>query len=400
MKSNHKLFNNNFIIIGIASFLMFFAFYLLMPVIAMYVIDEFGASASVAGVVVSAYIITSLLARPFSGYLVDKYDRKGFYLLSLTIFTTLFIGYILAESILMVFITRVLLGAMFSMVTTSAGTLAIDLMPSERRAEGIGYFGASTVLAMAVGPMIGLYLMGIFSYDGLFIIAMSSCALGVFMATFIKTKPRPKVVHEPFSMDRFYLKSGTSIALIVALLYFMYGALMVYVSLYVKESGVDINAGDFFLYLAVGIIVSRVFSGKYLNKGMHSAILQLGIITLIVSSVMFVFFLNQITFPISSLLIGIGFGCATPAIQSMIIDLAPSNKRGTANSTYFIALDLGSGIGMLLGGLIAETYSYKTIYIIGLALIVLAIIVYKLYSQRDYKRRYQSVIDSRVETQR
>ncbi len=388
MDSNQKLFNKNFIIIGFASFLMFLSFYLLMPVIAMYVIDEFGASASVAGIVASAYIITSLLARPLSGYLVDRYDRKKFYLLTFTIFTLLFLGYILATSILMIFLTRVLLGAMFSMVTTSSSTLAIDVIPSKRRAEGIGYFGASTVLAMAIGPMAGLYLMDIFSYNVLFTIAMSSCVLGVFIAMFIKTKPRAKAPHEPFSLDRFYLKSGTSIALIVALIYFMYGALMVYVSLYVKESGLDINAGNFFLFLALGIIISRIFSGKFLNRGLHSTILQIGIITLIIASIIFVFFLNPITFPISSLLIGIGFGCSTPSIQSMIIELAPASKRGTANSTYFIALDLGSGIGMLLGGVIAESLSYKAIYVIGLVLSIIAFSVYKLYSQKDYKKRY------------
>ena len=388
MESNQQLFNKNFIIIGVASFLMFFSFYILMPIIAMYVIEEFGASASVAGVVTSAYIITSLLARPFSGYLVDKYDRKKFYLLSFTLFTSLFLGYILASSILMVFITRVLLGAMFSMVTTSSSTLAIDVMPSKRRAEGIGYYGATTVLAMAVGPMTGLYLMDIFSYDILFKIAMASCILGVGIAMFIKTKPRPKAIHEPFSLDRFYLKSATSIALIVALLYFMYGSLMVYISLYVKECNIDINAGSFFLFLAVGIIISRVFSGKYLNKGMHSTILQIGIISIIFASTMFIFFLNPITFPISSLLIGIGFGCATPSIQSMIIDLVPANKRGTANSTYFIALDLGSGIGMLLGGVIAEHFSYKAIYIIALILAVIALLVYNLYSHKDYQKKY------------
>jgi len=389
METNQGLFNKNFIIIGVASFLMFFAFYLLMPVIAMYVIEEFGASPSVAGVVVSAYIITALIARPFSGYLVDKYDRRKFYLLSFALFTFFFFGYLIASSISMVFITRVLLGATFSLVTTASSTLAIDVIPSKRRAEGIGYFGAMTVLAMAIGPMAGLYLMELFSYEGLFVIAMISCGLGVLTAVFIKTKPRPKTTHAPLSLDRFFLKSGASIALIIALLSFINGTLMVYVSLYVKESGIDANAGDFFLFLAIGVIISRVLSGKFLNRGLHSTILQIGIITVIISSIVFIFFLNPMTFPISSLFLGIGFGLTAPSIQSMIIDLVPHNKRGTANSTYFIALDLGSGMGMLLGGLIADNFSYKTVYIVGLTLVVVSLIVYKLYSQKDYQKKYE-----------
>lgn len=394
MEQYQRLFNRNFIIIGVATFLMFFAFYLLMPVIAMYVINEFGASASVAGVVVAAYIITSLLARPFSGYLVDKYDRRRFYLLTFSLFTLLFIGYIISSSILMIFITRVLLGAAFSLVTTASSTLAIDVMPSKRRAEGMGYFGAMGVLAMALGPMAGLYLMEMFSYEGLFVIAMMSCVLGVMIAMFIKTEHRPSAVQESLSLDRFYLKSGTSIAVIVALIYFMFGTLMVYVSLYVEESGVDINAGDFFLFIAIGVIISRIISGKLLNRGLHSVVLQAGIATIIVASTIFIFFLNPITFPISSLLLGVGFGCAAPAVQSMVIELVPPRRRGTANSTYFIALDLGSGIGMLLGGVIAENFGYRAIYIVGLGLAILALILYKLYSQRDYQKRYEIAMQS------
>ena len=389
MEEQQGLFNKNFIIIGIASFLMFFAFYLLMPVIAMYVIDEFNASPSTAGIVVSAYIITALIARPFSGYLVDKYDRRKFYLLSFALFTFFFFGYIISSSISMVFMTRVLLGATFSLVTTASSTLAIDVMPSKRRAEGIGYFGAMTVLAMAMGPMAGLYLMELFSYEGLFVIAMISSGLGVLTAAFIKTKPRQKTTHAPLSFDRFFLKSGASIALIIALLSFINGTLMVYVSLYVKESSIDVNAGNFFLFLAIGVIISRLLSGKFLNKGLHSTILQVGIITIMISSIVFTCFLTPVTFPISSLFLGIGFGLTSPSIQSMIIDLVPHNQRGTANSTYFIALDFGSGMGMLLGGLIAEKYNYQTVYFVGLALVITSLMVYKLYSQKDYQTRYK-----------
>ncbi len=387
MQTNEKLFNRNFIILSIASLLTFIAFYLMMPIIAMYVIDTFDADASTAGVVVAAYIITALLTRPFSGYLVDKYDRRRFYLLMLTLFSIVFAGYIFSNSIMQLIMTRIALGACFALVTTACNTLSIDIIPSSRRAEGIGYYGAIIVLAMAIGPMLGLYLINVFSYKTLFIFATACAWVGLFTALFIKTTPRKPVAHEPLSVDRFFLRDGLSMATIIALLYFLYGTLMVYVSLYVRESGLDINSGNFFLLFACGIIISRMLSAKLLRRGKHQEILIAGILTIVVAGVVFTLLLSNVTLPIASILLGLGFGFVAPAVQSMIIDLVPARRRGTANSTYFIALDLGSGLGMLVGGSIAHLWSYKMLYIVGIVLSLIALIFYLTYARGDYKRR-------------
>ncbi|MFI3262831.1 MAG: MFS transporter [Rikenellaceae bacterium] len=385
-ESKPKLWTKNLCYIALAIFFMFCAFYMLMPIIAMYVVDRFNADVSVAGVVVSVYIITALIMRPFSGYFVDKYDRKKLYCISYIIFGLLCLGYVFAASITLLIVLRMCLGATFSMVTTSGSTLSIDLMPSERRGEGIGYMGALTVLSMAAGPMLGLYFKSLFSYEGLFISAFISCVIGCYFALSIKTKPRPHVVHAPMSLDRFYLKSATSMAIVVAMTNFPYGSLMAYVPLYLKESGVNAEAGNFFFYLALGVVFSRLISGKLLNKGLQNMLLTIGLCGLISAFVIFIFFISEATFIVSSLLIGLSYGLISPSIQSMIIDLVPHSKRGTANSTYFVALDLGSGLGMLLGGFIASASSYKTLMIIALSLIVIAVLTYKLYSFGNYKK--------------
>ncbi len=387
MNNKEKLFNRNFLILSAASLVTFIAFYLMMPIIAMYVVDTFDADTSTAGVVAAAYIITALLTRPFSGYLVDKYDRRRFYLLVLTLFAILFAGYILSTSITQLIITRILLGASFSLVTTAANTLSIDVIPSSRRAEGIGYYGAIIVLAMAVGPMLGLYLIEVFSYANLFIFATACAWAGVLIALFVKTKPRKAVIHEPMSLDRFFLRDALSMAIVVSLLYFMYGTLMVYVSLYVRESGLEINSGNFFLLFACGIIISRMLSARLLRQGKHNETLVGGITTIICAGALFTLLLTNFTLPIASILLGLGFGFIAPAIQAMIIDLVPARRRGTANSTYFIALDLGSGLGMLIGGAIAHISNYKTLYLIGMALATISLLFYLLYARKDYARR-------------
>ncbi len=387
MKQNDKLFNRNFIILSIASLLTFIAFYLMMPIIAMYVVDTFDADASTAGIVAAAYIITALITRPFSGYLVDQFDRRKFYLLVLAMFATLFIGYVISNSITQLIITRIFLGAGFSLVTTAANTLTIDVIPSSRRAEGIGYYGAIIVFAMAIGPMLGLYMIDVFSYKNLFIFATICAWAGVITALFVKTKPRKPVAHEPLSVDRFFLRDGLSMASVIALLYFLYGTLMVYVSLYVRECGLQINSGNFFMLFACGIIISRMLSARLLRNGKHNEILVSGIMIIIAAGALFTLYLTNITLPISSILLGLGFGFVAPAIQAMIVDLVPARRRGTANSTYFIALDLGSGLGMLVGGTIAHLWDYRTLYIIGIGLAIVSLVFYLLYARKDYDKR-------------
>ncbi|MFR9611542.1 MAG: MFS transporter [Rikenellaceae bacterium] len=389
MEKKERLFNRNFTIMSVASLFMFVAFYLLMPIIAMYVVDYFEADSSLAGVVAASYIITALMMRPFSGYLVDRFDRRKFYLIVFAMFAIFFTGYIISTSILELVITRVLLGATFAMTTTASNTLAIDVIPSSRRAEGIGYYGAIVVLAMAVGPMLGLYLIKYFSYKELFIFATGCAWVGVGVATFVRTKPREQRVKVPLSFDRFLLREGVSIASIIALLYFLYGTLMVYVSLYVRSCGINTNSANFFMLFALGIIIARMMAARYLRKGLHDKILQFGTITIITAGLIFVGYLTEWTLPIASIGLGVGFGLVAPSVQSMIIDLVPAARRGTANSTYFIALDLGSGIGMLVGGTIAHIWDYQMIYIIGIAICSFALILYYSYSRRNYTKHLE-----------
>ncbi len=386
MEIKEKLFNRNFIIMSVASLFMFVSFYMLMPIIAMYVVDNFEADASVAGVVAASYIITALLTRPFSGYLVDRFDRRKFYLLVFTLYAIFFTGYIISGSVIELVITRVLLGATFAMITTASNTLAIDVIPSSRRAEGIGYFGAIVVLAMAIGPMVGLYMIKFFSYRELFIFASICAWCGVAIATLVKTKPREVKVKEPMSLDRFFLREGVAIATVIALLYFFYGTLMVYVSLYVRNCGINTSPANFFMFFALGIIIARMMAAKYLRKGLHNKILQVGTIVVISAGILFISYLTEWTFPAVAIALGVGFGLVAPSIQAMIINLVPANRRGTANSTYFIALDLGSGLGMLLGGTIAHIWDYRAIYIIAILLSCAALMLYYLYAKGNYEK--------------
>ena len=141
-----KLWNSNFIKVNIANFMLFFAFYLLMPLLPLYMSETFHSTKDVIGAVLSGYTIAALLSRPFSGYIVDSYPRRQVLLVVYFLFFIFFAGYLAAGSLVIFGIVRTLHGAPFGALTVANSTVAIDVLPSSRRSEGIGYYGLSNNL--------------------------------------------------------------------------------------------------------------------------------------------------------------------------------------------------------------------------------------------------------------
>ena len=108
-----KLITKNYIEILAANFLLFFGFWLLMPVLPFYLAEVFDANKTTIGVVLSCYTIAALCIRPFSGYLLDTFARKPLYLLAYFTFTAIFGGYLIAGTLTLFILFRIIHGVSF-----------------------------------------------------------------------------------------------------------------------------------------------------------------------------------------------------------------------------------------------------------------------------------------------
>ena len=224
---------------------------------------------STIGIVLSCYTVSSLCIRPFSGYFLDTFARKPLYLLAYFIFTLIFAGYMTATVLTLFIIFRVVHGFSFGMVTVGGNTLVIDIMPSSRRGEGLGYYGLTNNIAMSIGPMFGLFLhSGGASYTTIFSYALGSCVLGFMAACIVRTPYKAPVKRAPISLDRFILLKGLPAGLSLLLLSIPYGMTTNYVAMYAQEIGITAETGFFFTLMAVGMAVSRLFSGRLVDKGL------------------------------------------------------------------------------------------------------------------------------------
>jgi MFS family permease len=377
-----KLFTPSFFFACAGNFLLFFGFYLLLPVLPVYLMDTFHASSSQVGIILSCYVVAALAIRPFSGFLADRFQRKSVYLLGYGLFTIVFIAYPMVETILLFVFLRILHGLTFGMVTTTGNTLIVDIMPSSRRGEGLGYFGIANNLAMATGPMIGLMMLEAgHSYNWLFYTALVCGLLGFLFAHSIKAPFKPKEAAEPISLDRFYLKKGLSAGLSLLLMAIPYGITTSYLALYSRELQIHRTTGLFFFLMAVGLISSRTFAGKLIDRGKLVSVIATGQTVILLGFGIFgllgLFSTNYphavtLLFFSVAILLGVGYGMIFPAYNTLFVDLAPANRRATASSTYLTSWDLGIGIGLVFGGSLSEWFGFPITYEAGMLLVLIS----------------------------
>ena len=233
-----RLWNRNYCKVMAANFALFFAFYELTPLLPLYLSEHFGATKDVIGLVLSGYTITALVFRPFSGFMVDSFPRKTVLMVSFAFFSLFFVGYLAASTLLLFTIVRTLHGGPFGALTVANSTMAIDVLPSSRRTEGIGYYGLSNNLAMAIAPTIAIFIYRYtHSFELLFCTALIIACAGWTTVATIHTPRREKVCNKSrLSLDRFFLLRGWLLGVNMVAFGFCFGVLSNYLAIYGRNS--------------------------------------------------------------------------------------------------------------------------------------------------------------------
>ncbi|MDE6263582.1 MAG: MFS transporter [Paramuribaculum sp.] len=360
-----RLWNSNYWKVMCSNFLLFFAFYILTPLLPIYLDRQFAADKHLIGIVLSGYVVAALLVRPFSGFMVDCFNRKKVLMLCFFVFFICFTGYIGAGTILMFAIVRTFHGIPFGAATVANSTVAIDVVPSSRRNEGIGFYGLSNNLAMAIAPSVGIYVYSVTdNFNLLFWIALVLALAGFCCAATVKLPKRDIVKAKPaMSLDHFFLTRAWLMAINIILFGLCWGVMSNYVAIYGKEKlGITDGTGIFFMILSSGLFVSRLIGNKSLRKGKITSNGVRGVILSTVGYTLFASALGEWSYYLSALFVGLGNGQMYPAMLNMFVKVARHDQRGTANSSILTSWDLGMGLGILAGGFIAQYISYSAAF--------------------------------------
>ncbi len=370
------LFSRNFILVNLGNFLMYNAFYMLLPILPLYLANELSASEALIGTILSLYTIAALITRPIAGFWLDRLNRKPLMMCYYLFYISMCLSYTLAATIGLFFVIRFVHGIAFGSSTVGINTMAVDIIPEERRGEGLGIYTSSTSLAMATGPVISLFMHenGI-DFNTIFITVFCVGLTGFLAAANIKPNKEIERSTKQFKLSNLFLKAGLPEAVIMVLLTFGYGIITVYLSIYAKEEvGITQGTGYYFSIFSAGLVTARLCSAMILRTGKFITVFAIGICSLIIGFFIVAFIHNPVAFFCSAICMGGGYGLISPTAQTMIINLGKDTERGAANATYLTFFDLGVGAGVFFGGIIAQYTNYSTAYAVAFAFTIAGLV--------------------------
>ncbi|MEH6946761.1 MFS transporter [Bacillus sp. JJ634] len=375
VSSKEKIWTRDFILICLANFFVFLGFQMTLPTIPLFV-ESLGGNDRLIGVVVGIFTFSALLIRPFAGQLLETKGRRFVFLAGLTIFILTIGVFGFTTSLILLFAIRVIQGIGWGYSTTASGTIATDLIPAKRRGEGMGYYGLSGNVALAIGPSLGLILVNMISFKELFLICGLLGAIAWISASTIRyKKAEPIAIAAKTTKWNLYEKSALQPSILIFFISVTFGGISTFLPLYADQRGVTGIQWYFFIF-AAALMTTRIFAGQLYDKHGHKAIYIPSTILISIAMLLLAWMPNNTVLYIAAICYGLGFGALQPALQAWSVEKAAANRKGMANATYFSFFDLGIGFGAILFGQIGYFLDYRSIYITAALSVLLSIVIY------------------------
>ncbi|EKU44364.1 MFS transporter [Lysinibacillus sp. HST-98] len=380
-EENTQIWTKRFISLFLTNISVFFVFYGLVTTLPLYAIGELHQTDKEAGLLLSGFLLSAIIVRPFSGKLLDVFGKKKLLVLSIVGYFICTVLYLFIHPFGLLLGLRFIQGIFFSIITTAAGSLAADIVPAKRKGAGLGYFTMSTNLAVVIGPFIGLLLIQYSTFNVLFIV-MSICILaGGILALTVNTDDLPKPAHEgklTFKFDDLFERKALPVAAIASLVAFSYASVLSFLSVYAQQKGLMAVASLFYAVFAASMLITRPYTGKlYDTKGPQFVIIP-GIISFAIGLVMLAFVEGPVLFLSAAIFVGFGYGAVTTSLQALAVQSTAIQRSGYATATYFTMFDLGIALGSYILGMVAVQAGYASVYLSGAGLLGVVFVIYLL----------------------
>lgn len=381
---SEKIWTRDFVLICLANFSVFLGFQMTLPTLPLFV-KELGGSDQSIGIIVGIFTFSALLLRPYAGKALETRGRRFVFLTGLIIFVLSLGVFGFITSIALLIFIRIIQGVGWGFSNTATGTIATDLVPKERRGEGLGYFGLSGNIALAFGPSLGLTLAGVMSFKSLYLIC-AACGLTAFL---LSTKIRYKKVEampEKSTTVKFDIFEKTAVkpSVLLFLITVTFGGIASFLPLYAAEKGIAGIEGYFLVY-ALFLMISRTFAGQIYDKKGHEYVFLPGAVLIFTAMLLLSWLPNIWVMLFAAMLYGLGFGSVQPTLQAWAMNSASEYRRGMANATFFSFFDLGVGLGAMTFGTLASVFGYYSIYVTAAGSVMLSMILYTVLLIRAKK---------------
>lgn len=408
--AREKLWTKDFTFGTTVNFLLMVNYYGLMVVVADYAMKTYDAPAATAGLAASIFIIGALIARLVSGRIMDRVGRKRLLVIG-ALFEVVFSAlYLVGVGFWLLFALRLLHGIAYGMCSTTIGTIVTALVPDSRKGEGVGYYMLSVTLGAAIGPFLGMFLTQNAGFHVLFIVTAVVAGLCLLAAAQLRVPevpvpraevdekaneiaeaerteqaagfrvPRPRVAN--------YLETSVvPISAVCALLFFCYSSLLAFLTPFAAESGLETTASFFFVVYAIATFVTRPFTGKLFDRKGDRVVMIPAFIAFIVGMGLLATVYRPAAMLFAAALLGFGVGTVQASGLALAVRIAPDDRLSLANSTFYILLDIGVGVGPLALGIVQPLWGYRGLFEAMSFVAIVALAAYLFVSRKRGKMR-------------
>jgi MFS family permease len=380
--SKERLWTKDFITVSVINFIVFLMYLLLMVIIAAYAVDKFHASTNIAGLVAGIFIVGALIGRLGTGRIIEDIGSKRVLIAGAMFIIITSVLYFAAINLPLLIIIRLLHGIAFGVASTATGTIVAQVIPNSRRGEGIGYYSMSALLAVALGPFIGIFLIQHADFNMVFIVISLLSALSFAISLVVNEptykSPGPDQAEsiKSFQLSNFLEFKSIPISIVSLIIGLSYSVIIAFISLYSKIIHLEEAASFYFLAYAVASLVSRPFSGRLFDIKGANFVVYPCLLIFAIGMLLFSQADSGITLLLAGAINGLGYGNFLSCAQAISLKVAPPHRLGLATSTYFILLDLGFGVGPYLLGSLVPFTGYRGLYFMMVIVILATIPLY------------------------
>lgn len=376
------IWTQSFLLLCLANLSNSIAFYSSMPVFPLLVSDVFGLGGLALGLVVSTYTISAIITRPPTGFALDRLGRKQVLYAGAALFSCMYFLYPHATSALGIGLIRFCHGALWGVTMSSMNTVVVDLLPASRRGEGIGYFGLTMIIGMALGPAFGTYIQEHYGFTTLFYLAGLITCTGFLTILFVRF-PHIEPHKHPFSLTVLFEKTSLPVSATILFMTIPYGTMVNFTSTFARTIP-GANVPLYFLALAIGTAISRFAAGRIFDRSGPSHIMKISYVCLFFALCVLALHPTALSLPLTGFVYGLGFGIAVPVCQAMINALVPPERRGAANATFMTSFDCGIFIGLLITSTLQESFGWSGAYLALSCSILASAAIFILSANRQY----------------
>jgi transporter, major facilitator family protein len=385
MDSN-RLWSPAFTNYGISSGILYMTQYVLVAALPIVITSELSGSDLDAGLAMTYFQIGTILCRIFAGRLIDGFNKRIVLLISTALFFIIMGLFNFTTSLEAVFVLRGLHGVVFALGTTVMATLAVLVLPPNRKGEGVNMFAIFSNIAMVLGPAIGLYALSSYGSMALYIFLTVMTGLAMVLSNIIplsKELTLPKQSKDKgWHISQFIENKSLPWALMGLFIGFTYSGVLVFIPIELNSMGAGIWGSAFFAIFALMIIISRPIVGKIYARYGSKIIIYTGLGLFILGLFGLGLAITPLAILFTAPLLGLGYGAAQPAFQALAIQSAPIERAGVSTATYFLALDISVGAGSVILAVLASAWGYQYLYMFTALVMVIALALYHIWVKR------------------